>query len=118
MSTRKIEKVAEALRREVGMAILYKVKDPRIRLVTVTRTEPSIDLRTARIYVAIRGDEEVKKKTLSTLKKARGYIQSLVAERLSLKFVPILNFCLDETVDKGQRIARLIEEVTKEGEVI
>ncbi|HHT9119427.1 MAG TPA: 30S ribosome-binding factor RbfA [Candidatus Hypogeohydataceae bacterium YC41] len=116
MSTRKLKKVAEALRREIGTAILYKVKDPRIRFVTVTRAEPSLDLRTAKVYVAIRGDEDIKKKTLAILKKARGYIQSLVGEHLSLRYVPILSFCLDESIDRGQRIEKLIEEVTKEEE--
>lgn len=114
MSTRKLKRVAEALRREIGTAILYKVKDPRIRLVTVTRAEPSVDLRTAKVYVSIRGDQDIKEKTLVTLKKASGYIQSLVGEHLGLRYVPILSFCLDDSMDRGQRVAKLIEEVIKE----
>jgi ribosome-binding factor A len=114
MGSRKLKKVAEALRREIGTAILFKMKDPRVRFVTVTRAEPSMDMRTARIYVSIRGDEDIKKKTLSILKKASGYLQSLVGEHLGLRYVPILSFFLEESTDREQRITRLIEEVTKE----
>lgn len=116
MSIRKFQKVAEALRREISKALLYEVKDPRIRFVTVTRAEPSVDLRTARIYVSILGNEDVKKKTLEVLVKARGHIQSLVGEQLSLRYVPILSFCLDDSVNRGLRVARLIEEITREEE--
>lgn len=116
MNTRKFKRVAEALRRETGKALLYEVKDPRIRLVTVTRAEPSIDFRTARIYVSIMGDEDIKKKTLEILGKARGHIQSLVGEHLSLRYVPILSFCLDDSMDRGLRVAKLIDEITREEE--
>ncbi len=116
MNARKLEKVAEALRREVSRALLYEVKDPRIRFVTVTSAEPSVDLRTARIYVSIHGDEDIKRKTLGVLEKARGYIQSLVGEHLILRYVPILSFCLEESENRGTRVTKLIEEIAKEEE--
>lgn len=114
MGTHRFKKVTEALRREVSKVILYEVKDPRIRFVTVTKVEPSLDLRTARVYVSFPGDEEIRKKTLRILRKARGHIQSLVGEHLGLRYVPILSFSLDESLNKAQKITKLTEELTKE----
>jgi ribosome-binding factor A len=114
MSTRRLQKVAEALRREVSRVMLYEVKDPRIRSITVTRVEPSMDLRTARVYVSLLGDEEIREKTLRILRKARGHIQSLVGEHLGLRYVPILSFSLDSTENRAQKIVKLIEEIAKE----
>ncbi len=71
MSSRKLEKIAEALRREISKVILYEIKDPKIRFVTVTRAEPASNLRTAKVYVSIMGDEDIKKKPYAPWKRLR-----------------------------------------------
>lgn len=105
----------EALRRELSSVILYELKDPRINFVTVTRVELSADLRTARGYISILGDEALKNKTLKALEHARGHIQSVVGKRLGIKHTPVLTFCLEESAEKGLHVSRLIEEISKEG---
>lgn len=118
MSTRRSKKLEEALRRGLSSIILYELKDPRINFVTVTRVELSADLRMAKVYISILGDEALKKKTLRAIEHARGHIQSVVGKRLGVRYTPVLNFCLEETAEKGFHVSRLIEEISKEGEEV
>lgn len=113
MQTRRLEKIAEALKREISTVLFYKLKDPRINFVTVTKTEPSEDLRTAKVYVSIIGNDAKKKLTLRALKRARGHIQSLVGKRLEIRYTPILEFHLDDSVKKGVRLSKLIEKISE-----
>lgn len=113
MQSRRLEKIAEALKREISMVLFYKLKDPRINFVTVTKAEPSEDLRMAKVYVSIIGDETKKKITLRALRQARGHIQSLVGKRLEIRYTPVLEFHLDDSVRKGVRLSKLIEEISE-----
>lgn len=110
MRTRRLEKIAEALKREISRVIFSELKDPRINLVTVTKTEPSDDLRTAKVYVSIIGDETKKKTTLNALRHARGYIQSLVGKQLEIRYTPVLRFFLDDSAGKNVHLSKLIDE--------
>lgn len=105
----------EALRRELSSIILYELKDPRIKFITLTRVELSADMRTAKVHISILGDEALKEKTLRALGHARGHIQSVAGKRLGIKHTPVLTFCLDETAERGLHVSRLIEEISKEG---
>lgn len=116
MGSIRLKKLAEALKREISKIILYELKDPGIGFVTVTKAEPSVDSRTAKVYVSILGGEEKKKKTLNTLERARGHIQSLLGKHLEIRHTPILSFCLDDTANRGIHLSKLIEEITKEEE--
>ena len=82
MSSRRIAKVAEALRECVSTTVLFELKDPRVRNVTVLRTEVSPDLRSARVYVSVMGDEKTQALSMHGLRAARGFIQSKIADRL------------------------------------
>lgn len=114
MPTRKQKEVAELLRREVSSILLHKLKDPRMGFVTVTRVEAARDLRSATVYVTVRGSDAELEDTLEGLSHAGGYIQHLLAERLPLRFTPVLSFEQDEELLEAQRINRLIDEVRKE----
>lgn len=95
------------------MVICQKLKDPRINLVTVTKTEPAEDLRSAKVYVSIIGDDAKKKKTLNALRRARGHIQSQIGKRLEIRYTPALEFCLDDSVGKGIYLTKLIDRLTE-----
>ncbi len=112
--TRRMERVGEVIKQEVSKIILYKVHDPRISLVTVTKVSPSPDLKMAKIYVAIHGDESTQKETLNVLKHAKGYIQSEMALCLKMRNTPSLSFYLDDTEKKSNRILQLIEKAVNE----
>jgi ribosome-binding factor A len=110
MGSRRLQQVARSLQREVSQAVLTELKDPRIGFVTITRVEPAADLRTARVYFSVLGDEKTEALTLHGLRHATGRIQGLVRERLRMRYFPVLEFRVDESVKATFRLSRLLEE--------
>jgi ribosome-binding factor A len=111
MSSRRVAKVSEALREQVSTSILFELKDPRVKYVTVTRVEVSPDLRNAKVYVSVMGDEKTQRLTLHGLQSARGFLQAKIAEGLQLRYTPILQFHLDQGVKRSIEASRLLREV-------
>lgn len=114
MPTRKQKELSELLRREVSSIILHRLNDPRMGFVTVTRVEAARDMRSAKVFVTVRGSEEEIGGTLESLRHARGYIQHLLAERLTIRYTPVLSFEEDEELLEARRVSRLIDEVREE----
>jgi len=114
MNPRKKKRIEELLRRELSTIVLYELKDPRAGFLTVTGVSLSEDQRSAKVKVLIRGTEEQKRETLGTLRRARGYIQGLIASRLDLRFTPLLAFLEDTEIIKAMRLERLIEQARLE----
>lgn len=110
MSTRRVAKVAEAIRGVVSTTILFGLKDPRVRHVTVLRVEASPDLRSAKVYVSVMGDEKQQALTMHGLNSARGYVQSQIADKLELRYTPILQFILDRGVKVSVETSAVIRE--------
>jgi ribosome-binding factor A len=110
MASRRLQQVARSLQREVSQAVLMELKDPRIGFVTITRVEPAADLRTARVYFSVLGDEKAEALTLHGLRHAAGRIQGLVRQRLQMRYFPVLEFWVDESVKAAFRLSRLLEE--------
>ncbi len=108
---RRALRAAEAIREVVGMAILAELKDPRIQDVTVTHVEVSPDLRYAKVYVSVMGNETKQKLSLRGLRNARGYLQAKCAEQIDTRFTPRLEFVLDQGVKKSIEISRILREV-------
>jgi ribosome-binding factor A len=102
--------VSEAIREVAANAILFEIKDPRVKNVTVTRAEVSADLQHAKVYVSVMGSEKEQQLTMHGLNSAAGFIQTKVADRLTTRFVPHITFVMDEGVKKSIEIARLIRE--------
>ncbi len=102
--------MAEAIREVVATSILFEVADPRIQSVTVLRVEVSGDLREAKAYVSIMGTDSERRRALTGLNHATGFIQARVAARLQTRFTPVLSFELDEGPRKSVEIGRLIDE--------
>jgi ribosome-binding factor A len=111
MSSRRVAKVAEAVREQVSTSILFELKDPRVKHVTVTRVEVSPDLRNAKVYVSVMGDEKTQRLTIKGLESARGFLQAMIAERVQLRYTPILQFQLDQGVKRSIETSRLLREV-------
>src|SRR5438309_8177012 len=118
MKTHRLARVAEAVREVASETILYEMRDPRVKGVTVTRAEVSGDLQHAKVFVSVMGTEKEQQLTMHGLKSAAGFIQTKLADRLTSRYVPHVTFVLDEGVKKSIEIARLIrEEQAKRGEV-
>src|SRR5690606_5400701 len=104
-------KMAQAIREAVSTAILFGLKDPRVKNVTVLDVEVSGDLRSAKVYVSVMGDEKEQNLTLRGLESARGFLQAKVADRLQTRYTPILKFVLDDGVKRSIEASRLLREV-------
>lgn len=114
MSSRRTAKVAEAIREVVSTTILFGLKDPRVRNVTVLGTEVSPDLKYARVNVSVMGDEKSQSLCMHGLNSARGYIQSQIADRLQMRYTPILSFVLDQGVKKSVAASAVITAALQE----
>jgi ribosome-binding factor A len=110
MGDGRMRRVDEAVRAVLSDAIATQLKDPRIGFVTVTGVKTSPDLRHARVYVSVLGDESVREATLAGLQSAHGFLQGRIAAQLTLKRTPALTFEHDDTVERAMRISRLLEE--------
>jgi ribosome-binding factor A len=105
------EKVQDAIQKEVSDIIRNEVKDPRLGFVTITSVEVSDDLRHAKIFFSVLGKEEEFKKTEEALKSAQGYIRTLLAGRIQLRFAPEIMFRVDKSSVYSVRIEEVLNEI-------
>jgi ribosome-binding factor A len=105
-----MRRVDEAVRAVLSDAIAKHLQDPRVGFVTVTEVKTSPDLRHARVYVSVLGDERARHASLEGLRSAHGFLQSRVATELTLKHTPTLTFVYDDTVDRAVRITELLRD--------
>ena len=110
MSDGRMRRVDEAVRAVLSEVIASDLNDPRIGFVTVTGVKTSQDLRHARVFVSVLGDEQVRAASLEGLRSAHGFLQRHVASELTLKHTPTLTFEYDNSVDRGMRITELLDE--------
>ena len=111
--TERMRRVNEAIRETLAEAV-GELKDPRIGFVTITAVKTSTDLRQARVYVSVLGNERKRKKSLEGLQSAHGVLQSTLADELRMKRTPQLTFEYDPTVEQGMRMSQLIDELAPE----
>src|SRR5437867_375943 len=95
MKAHRLERVAEVIREVASETILFELRDPRVKGVTVTRTEVSADLQHAKVFVSIMGSESEQKLCMYGLRNAAGFVQAKLAKRLETRFTPLLTFVLD-----------------------
>jgi ribosome-binding factor A len=105
-----MRRVNEAVREVLSARIAEGLKDPRIGFVTVTSVETSPDLRHARVYVSVLGDEPARARSLAGLASAHGLLQQAIARELRMKRTPTLQFVFDESIERGMRISELLDE--------
>jgi ribosome-binding factor A len=110
MASSRMRRINEVLREVVGAAISTELSDPRIGFVTVTSVETSPDLRTAKVFVSVLGDEDERAATLEGLRSSHGVIQSRIAAETRMKRTPTLTFHYDDTIEQGVRISKLLED--------
>ncbi|MFW6269707.1 MAG: 30S ribosome-binding factor RbfA [Bacillota bacterium] len=116
-SDKRVRRLGELLKEEISKIIRQEVKDPRIGFVSITDVEVSGDLRHAKVYVSVYGNDKEKKDTMEGLKKANGFIRKLVGERITTYHTPEIIFRYDDSIEHGVYISKLIDEVRKEDEI-
>ncbi len=110
MKTHRLARVAEVVREVAAETILFEVRDPRVKNVTVTRAEVAADLQHAKVFVSVMGSEKEQALAMHGLKNAAGFVQSKLAKRLETRFLPVIIFVVDEGVKKSVEVARLLRE--------
>lgn len=105
-----MRRVNETLR-EVIAAEVSRLKDPGIGFVTITGVATSPDLRAARVYYSVLGDEAERRETQAALDRAAPHVQAVVGREVRIKYNPRLEFVFDESVERGMRMERLLHEI-------
>ncbi len=105
------DRVAEAIKREVSQIIHDELKDPRLGFVTITGVEITADLRTAKIFFSVLGQEQEFKKTKGALESSSGFIRRLIGQRIKLRFTPEIIFRQDKSSEYSSRIQEVLNEI-------
>lgn len=105
------DKVAEAIKKEVSVILHDELKDPRLGFVTIIRVELTQDLRYAKIFFSVLGDEAAHKKTEEALNSALGFVRRLIAQRIRLRFAPEIVFKEDRSAEYSFRIQKALDEI-------
>ena len=100
--------------RELSMIIRGEIKDPRIHPMTsVVSVEVAPDLKTCKAYISVLGDKEAQENTIAGLKSAEGYIRRQLAKNINLRNTPEIRFILDQSIEYGVAMSKLIDDVNK-----
>ncbi len=103
------------VQKELSEIIRLEIKDPRIHpMTTVVSAQVTPDLKFCKAYISILGDEEAGKATIEGLRSAEGYIRRELARRVNLRNTPEIKFILDQSIEYGVNMSKLIDEVTKD----
>lgn len=103
-------RVQDQLREEVSRILFRDIKDPGIGFVTVMEVKLTEDLKIAKVFCSIYGDEAEKAKSMAALNRSKGYIKFLLGQRIRLKYIPEINFVLDDTFEKAARIEEILKK--------
>ena len=109
--TRRTDRVSDLLRAELSDLILREIKDPRIRLVSLTGVEVTSDLRRAVVRVSALGDDAQREEAVEALRHARGFLRTELSHRLRTRVTPELIFELDRGAEHSQKISDLLESL-------
>ena len=117
MQGKRTDRVGHLMQMELSQLILFKVKDPRVGFVTVTHVDVSPDLKSACVFYSVMGTDEAKANTQIALEKAAGFLQRETGKVLQMRSTPRLIFRLDESIEKGMEIDKILRELHEKGEL-
>lgn len=115
---RRPERLAEAMKDEIAEVVGFELDDPRIETATVTEVRVADDLRDAKVYVVVEGDENEVKEALKALQHAAGFVRQQVAMNLSLRYAPHLHFVRDTAEENAVRIGNILNDLESKGEFL
>jgi ribosome-binding factor A len=112
---RRIDRANGVLRQEISELLSRGVNDPRLQgIISITNVQISRDLRTARVYVSVMGDREAKLKAMEGVHSAADFLRRELGERLSFRYVPLLKFELDESIEKGDHLLQVMDRLNSD----
>jgi ribosome-binding factor A len=108
-------RLSEEIRRELSSIIQNELKDPRIPMLTsIMRVDVTKDLKYAKVYVSVFGDDEKKQKCIEGLRSAAGFIRKEIGHRIKMRHTPEIIFEIDQSIEHGLHISKVISEINKE----
>jgi len=113
---KRADRVADQIRMEVADILMRKIKDPRVRSVTVTDVELTADLRIAHVFVTTMEKDEAEREVFIGLSKASGFVRAELGRRLTLRYLPEIVFKKDVSGPRGDRVLELLETLHVEGQ--
>ena len=113
--SRRVDRINGLLREEISKLLLREIKDPRLSgLLTITQVTTSSDLRNAKVYLSVLGDDEANTAALQGIQSAAAFLRKQLRERLRLKYVPFLTFEIDDSMGTADHIFRLMDQARQE----
>lgn len=110
----RLNRIDEELRKEISQIISFELKNPEATgLISVTRVKITPDFKYAKVYISILNSKS-ETKTLEALKKSSGFIRSLIAKRVNLRVTPELIFEIDDSIEYGEKIEKILKDLKKE----
>ena len=110
--SRRSDRVNGLLRQEISVLLTREIKDPRLSgVISITRVQTSSDLRNARVYVSVMGDDDAKRTALAGIQSAATFMRRSLRDRLKMRYVPFLKFSLDETMEDADAVLRLMDGI-------
>ncbi len=107
----RINRISEEMRKEISAIIQNEIKDPRLpQLVSITSVKVTKDLKYAKVFVSVLGDEAQKNNAIIALKSAAGFIRREVGHRMKIRYTPEIQFELDDSIEHGIFISNLLKE--------
>lgn len=114
MTSRRTMRVSRLLKQAISSVLQSELSDPRMGFVTVVKVEPASDLKSAKVYVSVLGEEPVSNLTMRALTHAAGFVRRSVGRLVTLKNVPTLEFVRDDSVKRSVRISRIIADAVEQ----
>ncbi len=110
--SRRVDRINGLLRQELSQLLSRHAKDPRINgVITITQVKTSPDLRNARVYVSVMGDNDAKRQALAGIESAATFLRHELRDRLSLRYVPFMKFELDDSLEDADALIRLMDQM-------
>ena len=106
----RVERVADAIREVIAELLLRGIKDPRVGMATITGVKLTPDLRHARVYFSVIGDDAARARTLAGLRSASGFIRNQIGKKLSLRVSPQVIFEVDPSFEQAERVSQLLKD--------
>ena len=115
--SRRVDRINGLLRQELSALLLREAKDPRLNgVITITQVQTSADLRSARVYVSVLGDEATKREALAGIESAATFLRHELRDRLSLRYVPFMKFELDESMADAAALLQVMDQLKAESD--
>ena len=113
--SRRTDRINEQLREEISTLLVRQIKDPRLNaVVSITRVEASSDLRNARVYISVLGNDKAKQEALEGIQSAASFLRRELRDRLNMKHTPFLSYHLDGSIEEADQLFRLMNQINSD----